>query len=151
MPKRTLLRAALVAFGTIAASWAQAEDTGSSAEAKALLDRAVVEVKADIPAALAKFNDAKGSFRDRDLYVFCANASDGILTAHPKLVGTDLKTIVDKNGKALGKEMLDNAKEGEITEVTYVWPRPNATDPEEKISFVTKVNGQVCGAGYYTR
>ena len=148
---RALTRAAVLGVAMIAGGSAWAEDTGSAAEARTLLDKAIVEVKADLPAALAKFNDPKGSFRDRDLYVFCANASDGILTAHPKLVGTDLNTIVDKNGKALGKEMLQNAKEGEITEVTYIWPRPNATDPEDKVSFVTKVNGQVCGVGYYKK
>jgi hypothetical protein len=37
------------------------------------------------------FNKGEGGFRDRDLYVFCANASDGILTAHPALKGEELK------------------------------------------------------------
>ena len=29
------------------------------------------------------FNTGEGGFKDRDLYVWCANASDGIMTAHP--------------------------------------------------------------------
>src|SRR5882724_11761007 len=97
MLKNTLFSAAILASALFAASSVRAEDTGSAAEAKAMLDRAIVEVKADLPAAIVKFNDPKGNFRDRDLYVFCANISDGKLTAHPKLVGTDIRTIKDKN------------------------------------------------------
>src|SRR5204863_1851922 len=114
MLKKMLCSAAILVATAMAASPAVAEDTGSAAEAKAMLDRAIVEVKAGLPAALVKFNDPKGAFRDRDLYVFCANVSDGKLTAHPKLVGTDIRTIKDKNDKALGKEMYDSAKEGTI-------------------------------------
>jgi signal transduction histidine kinase len=149
MLKSAILSAAILASAAFATSSVKAEDTGSAAEAKAMLDRAIVEVKADLPAALVKFNDPKGSFRDRDLYVFCANISDGKLTAHPKLVGTDIRTIKDKNDKPLGKEMYDSAQEGKITEVSYVWPTPGGTEPVEKVSYVTKVSSQICGVGYY--
>ena len=113
-----------------------------------MLDRAVVEVKADVPAAIAKFNDPKGSFRDRDLYVFCANASDGLLTAHPKLVGTDIRTIKDKNASRRQANVRQRP-EGEIGEVSYMWPRPDGTEPVEKDSYITKVSSQICGVGYY--
>jgi hypothetical protein len=29
------------------------------------------------------FSRGEDGFKDRDLYVFCANARDGIITAHP--------------------------------------------------------------------
>ena len=77
----------------------------------------------------------------------CATGTGDLALAFKRKVGASGRVM----GTDFCKEMLDNAKEGEITEVTYVWPRPNATDPEEKISFVTKVNGQVCGVGYYTK
>ena len=48
-----------------------------------MLERAVAAVKEDKVKALDMFNKGEGGFRDRDLYVFCANASDGIITAHP--------------------------------------------------------------------
>jgi hypothetical protein len=48
-----------------------------------MLDKAVAAVKADKTKALVMFNSVKGGFQDRNLYVFCANASDGIETAHP--------------------------------------------------------------------
>lgn len=30
-----------------------------------------------------------------------------------------------------------------------MWPRPGSTDPVPKVSFVTKVDDQVCTVGYY--
>ena len=55
---------------------------GTAEEAKAMLERAVTAVKEDKAKALDMFNKSDGGFRDRDLYVYCANASDGIVTAH---------------------------------------------------------------------
>jgi hypothetical protein len=47
-----------------------------------MLERAVAAVKED-NAALDMFNKGAGGFEDRDLYVWRANASDGIITAQP--------------------------------------------------------------------
>jgi hypothetical protein len=58
-------------------------DFGTPEEAKAMLERAVAAVKEDKAKALDMFDTGEGGFKDRDLYVYCANASDGILTAHP--------------------------------------------------------------------
>src|SRR5947199_2709850 len=60
---------------------------GSEQEAKAMLEKAVAALKDDKAKALAMFNKGEGGFKDRDLYVFCANATDGVMTAHPYLKG----------------------------------------------------------------
>ena len=52
-----------------------------------MLERAAAAVKEDKAKALDMFNNGEGGFKDRDLYVWCANASDGIVTAHPSLKG----------------------------------------------------------------
>jgi signal transduction histidine kinase len=123
---------------------------GSSAEAKAMLEKAVTAVKADKAKALDQIQKGEGGFKDRDLYAFCANASDGIITAHPALKGKNIREIKDKNGKALGEEMMKVATEGKFDEVSYMWPRPGAdTTPVQKVSYVTKAGDQVCGVGYY--
>ena len=88
-------------------------------EAKALLKEAVVAVKKDKEKALEMFSKGESGFRDRDLYVFCANASDGALTAHPTMKGEHLQNIKGKKGFPLGQEMMQNATEGTIKEVTY--------------------------------
>ena len=149
-----MTRTALLAFvgllaATLMAPLAAADEFGTASEAKALLERAIVELRADKDAAIAKFNDPKGAFRHRDLYVFCVNAGNGITTAHPQFVGSDVRTFKDKHGKAFGLEMLDVARDGEINVVTYDWPRPGSEVPVAKESYVTKVADQVCGVGYY--
>jgi signal transduction histidine kinase len=122
---------------------------GTAEEAKAMLERAVAAVKEDKAKALDMFNKGEGGFKDRDLYVFCANASDGILTAHPYLKGEHLQEIKGKKGFPLGQEIMQNATEGMIKEVTYWWPRPGSDKALEKTTFYTKVGDQNCGVGYY--
>jgi signal transduction histidine kinase len=136
-----------LAFSALAVGQAQ---FGTAAEAKTMLEKAVAAVKADKTKALDQMQKGEGGFKDRDLYAFCANASDGIITAHPSLKGKNIREIKDKNGKALGEEMMKVATEGKVDEVSYMWPRPGAdTTPVQKVSFVTKAADQVCGVGYY--
>ena len=115
-----------------------------------MLERAVVAVKEDKTKALDMFNEGEGGFKDRDLYVFCANASDGILTAHPYgQKGKLLQDIEGKHGAAFGKEIMQEAAEGTIKEVTYWWERPGSDRPLEKTASYTKIGDQICGVGYY--
>jgi signal transduction histidine kinase len=139
---------ALALAALLLAGAARAGEFGTAAEAKAMLEKAVAAVKADKAAALAQFTKGEGGFKDRDLYPFCGGP-DGAFTAHPKLVGQSLKELKDKAGKALGAEMYQVAAEGKIAEVAYMWPRPGATEPVAKVSFVTRVGDQVCAVGYY--
>jgi signal transduction histidine kinase len=147
-----MLRSLVIAVTTSAllttTAWAQGQ-FGTAAEARAMLEKAVSAVKADKAKTLDQMQKGEGAFKDRDLYMFCANVNDGILTAHPALKGTKIQTIKDKDGKALGEEMMKVAAEGKVSEVTYMWPRPGDTTPVQKVSFVTKVGDQVCGVGYY--
>ena len=120
-----------------------------SDKAKAMLERAVTELKADEAKALAKFNAGSDGFKDRDLYVFCFDAATGMFTAHPTLMGKDIRTLKDKSGTAFGEQIFNAAKEGAINTVDYMFPRPGGTDPVPKQSFVTRVGKQGCGVGYY--
>ena len=107
-----------IALLSVAVVTTRAADYGTADEAKAMLEKAVVAVKEDKAKALAMFNKAEGGFRDRDLYVSCANASDGVVTAHPYLKGEHLQDIKGKKGYPLGQEMMQNATEGTIKEVS---------------------------------
>jgi len=121
---------------------------GTATEAKAMLERASAAVKANKVDALAKFTKGEDGFKDRDLYPFCGD-TDGNFTAHPSLVGKSLKDLKDKAGKPLGQDIYATAKEGAISEVSYMWPRPGSTEPVQKVSYVTKIGDQVCAVGYY--
>lgn len=147
MKLKDVVRVVLL-VGALASRVGIAADYGTAAEARAMLERAIAELKKDKVGALAKFNTSDGGFKDRDLYPFCVGP-DGITTAHPTHVGTNVKEIKDKNGKLFGEEMFQVAEEGKIKEVTYMWPKPGGTEPVKKVSYVAKVGDQICGVGYY--
>lgn len=145
--KISLAGAALLLCSTLSFA---AGEFGTADEAKAMLAKAIENIKADEAGALVEMQKGSLGSRDRDLYVFCGEADTGILTVHPTLKGKKLQDIVDKNGKRFGEEMMKSAKPDAIVEVSYFWPRPGAdTTPVEKISFVTQVSDQICGVGYY--
>jgi signal transduction histidine kinase len=138
---------ALSAIMLAGTALAQAQ-SGSAAEARAMLDKAVIAVKADKAKALSDFTKGEAGFKDRDLYPFCGGP-DGKFTAHPTLTGQSLRELKDKSSKAFGEEIYKTAEEGKVNEVAYMWPRPGANDPVQKSSYVTKVGDQVCAVGYY--
>jgi signal transduction histidine kinase len=130
---------------------------GTATEARAMLDKAVVAVKADKAKTLDTINKGEGGFLDRDLYVFCFNIGDGKAVANGstnpaarKTIGVDVRTLKDATGKVFGQDLYDAAKEGQITEVSYMFPKPGADmTPVAKISLVTRVGDLGCGVGYY--
>jgi cytochrome c len=147
------------ALAALALLWsvglAGAQESGTAAEAKAMLERAVAALKANETTALAEFNDRNNkSFHDRDLYVFCNNMNDGKFTAHPNpaLVGTDARALKLKDDPTFGQRVYDMIKaapaEGFAT-IDYKFPKPGTTEPVPKQSFVTRVGDQGCGVGYY--
>jgi len=116
---------------------------GTAQEARAMLHRAVAAVKQNKTKALAMFNSGEGGFKDRDLYVLCANASDGIVTASPTNKGASLKNFPS------GEKVMETAIEGKVNEITYWWPRPGTVKPVKKHTFYVKVSDQICGVGYW--
>jgi len=128
---------------------ASASDRGTTQEAQALLDRAVKAVQADEAKALAAFNDPKGGYQDRDLYVFCTGP-DGKITASrdSKMLGTDAASIKNADGRAVGKEIAELGKKGGGT-LEYKWPNPLTSKVETKTSYIKKAGNQLCGVGAY--
>ena len=146
--KLNALRAWIAVLSLLILPGAFAAEFGTREEARAMFDRVVAAVKADPAAALAKFNAGEDGFRDRDLYPFCVGP-DGMMSAHPDLLGKAADQIKDVDGKMVVEEMIKVAQEGKVAEVEYKWPQPGSTEPLPKVSFVTKINDQVCGVGYY--
>ena len=157
MIRRLMIGAVSTAALTLsAAAFAQQGQFGTAQEAKAMLNKAVTAVKADKTKALDMFNKGEGGFLDRDLYPFCANASDGKFVAvgpnAKRLLGTDIRALKDPTGKMYGPELYAAAQkpEGQITEVSYMFTRPGAdSTPVPKVTFVTKAGDLGCGVGYY--
>jgi hypothetical protein len=139
------------------AAFAQ-QTAGTAREAKAMLMKAVAAVKADETKALDMFNKGEGGFRDRDLYVFCVNVTDGtiVATGNPNLkqaLGTDIRAAQNSTGKAFGAEIYAAIQkpEGQITEVSFIAPKPGADDTLAlKVNLVARADADLgCGVGYY--
>jgi hypothetical protein len=147
---------AVLAFSLMAFAQ-QPSQFGTADEAKAMLLKSVAAVKADKVKALDMFAKGDGGFKDRDLYPFCFNLSDGKVLpfANPNgrpLFGQDERTLKDAKGFAFGQAFWDAAQkpEGQITEVSYVFPKPGADPtPVPKTAFITKAGDLGCGVGYY--
>jgi Single Cache domain 2 len=129
---------------------ASAQQSGTAEEAKALLARAAAAVKTDKASALARFDDPRGGFKDRDLYVFCFDRRYGtILAGQPRTKGKDIRTFKDPSGKAFGQEMFANVNDGGFITVEYMFPKPSSDVPVDKESFVEGLGDVACGVGYY--
>ena len=93
---------------------------GTASEARTMLDKAVVAVKADKAKTLDTINKGEGGFLDRDLYVFCFNIGDGKAVANGstnpaarKTIGVDVRTLKDATGKVFGQDLYDAANESQ--------------------------------------
>ena len=96
----------------LTSTFAGAQQSGTSAEAKAMLERAIAALKSNEATALSEMNDKNNSqFHDRDLYVFCVTMADGKLTttANPKLIGTDARCL-KAGDDPFGQRIYDTMK-----------------------------------------
>jgi hypothetical protein len=130
------------------------ESFGTAEQARAMLDRAVVALKADQGKALAAFNDAHNKdFHDRDLFVYCFGTADGKFTAYelPALIGADIRQFKLYN-EPMGQRSYDvvhDAPEGTVVSVDYKMPKPNETKPSAKQALEARVGDQACGVSYF--
>jgi hypothetical protein len=157
MIRKFMIAAASVAVLAFSPTAFAQSQFGTADEAKAMLTKAVAAVKADKTKALDMFAKGEGGFKDRDLYPFCFNISDG--TIHPfanpngkQLFGQDARNNKDATGKAFGLEQYAAVQkpEGVITEVSYMFPKPGPdATPVPKVSFMTRAGDLGCGVGYY--
>ena len=128
---------------------ASAQQYGTPAEAKAMLEKVVTDMKANKAKTLQDIS--AGAYKEKDLYPFCGGP-DGNFTAHganPSLAGQSMKDRKDPTGKAYGDEFYKIAQEGKLAQASYMIPKPGETTPVAKESYITKIGDQVCGVGYY--
>ena len=137
----------------MAVGLAYAQDRATATEAKAMLDKAVAFYKANGPEkAFAAFNDPKGAFVDKDLYIFVLD-TNGTVIAHgikPGLIGKGTKQIKDANERNFLVDIVTVAESQGAGTVEYWWENPRSGAVEEKHTYVEKVNGVILGCGYYT-
>jgi hypothetical protein len=125
--------------------------TGTAAEARAMLEKAVAALKSDERTAIAKFLNPIGGFIDRDLHVFCYDTRNGEFTAYTtyRMLGVDIRTMQEKDGFPLGQRIFDANKPDTIVTVDFNAPRPGESQPVPKQVVITIVGHQGCGVSYY--
>ncbi|OCR24642.1 chemotaxis protein [Pseudomonas syringae] len=85
---------------------------------------------------------------------FWINDLRPVMIMHPvsvKLVGQDLSAIKDPDGFAVFNEMVAVAKSKGAGMIQYRWPKPGASEPVQKISYVQLFApwGWILGSGVY--
>jgi signal transduction histidine kinase len=123
-----------------------------AADAKAMVEKAVAFLKANGKTkAFAEFTNQKGRFTKGELYIFVTDFN-GMTLAHggnPKLVGKDLSTLRDSDGKFFIKDMIEGAKTNGSGWSDYKWANPLTNTIGEKSTYYMKYNDVILACGIY--
>lgn len=132
---------------------AMAASHATSADARALLDKAVSELQtAGAADAFTAFNKPDGAFHQGELYVF-AFTLDGVWEAYganPELVGQSALDLTDAEGHYFVREIIALARTKGQGRIRYVWLNRADNRVEHKWSLIRRVGDHIVGVGYYT-
>ena len=145
---RRLVIGALLFFAATAPG--MAEERGTPEQAQALADRALLHMQQVGPeAAIKDFNDPKGAYVDRDLFVIVYDPTGTIMTGIPALIGKNARSLTDVTGKEFGKEIIDAAHKTDGSWVEYHMTNPVTKKVETKTSYVHRFDEYVVFVGAY--
>lgn len=134
------------------AAWAG--ETGTAAEAEAMVKKAAAYIKAQgKEKAFADFANPKGPFIDRDLYVTVYDLKGNCLAhgVNPKMVGKNLMELKDPDGKAFVKERVELAKTKDKFWQDYKFTNPTTKKIEPKAMYVEKHGDLLVACGIYKK
>lgn len=141
--KRTLSLAIIFLFAFCVGA-AAAGEKGTPDEAKALVKKAVAYMKeVGKEKALAEFNNPKGRFIQKDLYVW-ATGMDGTNLSHPytpALIGKNMYNLKDADGKFFVQERIAQVKAKGSGTIEYRWTNQNTKKVELKVAYFEAVPG----------
>ncbi len=119
--------------------------------------KAAALLEAEGEASFSKLRDESGEFRfaDKKGYVWVQDLDSNMLMhpIKPAMEGNSLMDVKDAEGHFMFVGFSDVAEEHGHGWVPYVWPKPGATDPSPKISYLKLVekdgSAYVVGSGMY--
>jgi len=137
----------------IVLSWCAAVSHATERDdAKSLVKRAAAYVKYQgKQKALDEISTPKGMFDKGELYVFAYDLQ-GVMVAHPKnpaLIGQNLYSVPDSEGKLFRKEIVEKAKSQGSGWVDYVYMNPETNREEHKTTYFQKVGDVIVCCGVY--
>ena len=77
-------------------------------------------------------------------FTFCAGP-DGNFSAPVQLAGFNLRSLKDSDGHAVGEDLYNAAKDGQIGELTSQWNVQEGSAPQKVTTYMAKVGDQTCG------
>lgn len=135
-----------------AASFAFAAEKGTAKEARQMVEKGIAFIKANgKEKAFAEFNNPKGKFLNKDLYLFALDFN-GITLAqggNPKLVGKNMINVRDADQKYFIKDMITLAKSKGRGWLNYKWTNPVTKKVEAKSTYIQKYGDFFIGCGIY--
>ena len=154
MKKFIAVALATIMFVSVSISAIAADKKGTSAEAIAMVDRAIAHIKkAGREKAFADFSDQKGSFIDRDLYVVVYDMKGKVLAhgANAKMIGKDVIDLRDVDGKLFVKERVEMMSKSPTAKgwQEYKFMNPVTKQIEPKAMFLQRYEDVMVGCGIY--
>ncbi len=136
------------------AAWAWADDVGTKDEAVALVKKAIEFIKANgNEKAFAEFDNPKGQFVDRDLYIVVYDMNGKCLAHGQKksMMGKELIDLKDVDGKPFMRERIDMMKKQNSGWQDYKFMNPLTKKVEPKEMYVERTGDLIVGAGAYKK
>ncbi len=149
---KKLLIAVLIGVLLIGVAHAAITPRGTATQAVAMVEKAVAYITANgQEAAFKEFNDPKGKFVDRDLYIWVVDLNGKILAhgADANLIGKDLIDLRDVDGKAFIRDAVRLAKVRNTGWFDYKWPNPTTKEIESKSTYFQRVSDFIVCCGIY--
>jgi cytochrome c len=135
----------------ISAAPTQATQISTEEQAVAMVHRVQERFKNDgLAATVEAVNDkSTPKFHDRDLYAFIYDMQGVCLAngARPALVGKNLISLKDQDGKYLIQEMVRIAADQGSGWVSYKWPSPVTNKIEDRSAYIEKMGDYFVGVG----
>jgi cytochrome c len=152
--KRMITVICIAVFVLAVGHVAVAAEFGTKAEAEAMVKKAVAEIKANgQEKAFAEFNNPKGKFVDRDLYVTVYDMNGKCLAhgANQKMIGKDLIDLKDPDGKPFVRERTEIAKAKGSGWQDYKFNNPLTKKIEPKSQYFEKTGDIIVACGFYKK
>jgi signal transduction histidine kinase len=147
---RKLAALALVAF--LAPSSSRAQDVATTKDAEMMVHQAVAFIKkSGKEQAFAEFNNPKGRFTYRDLYIMVYDLEGKCLSHGAKVerIGKSFMEEKDVDGKQFVKERMRIAKEHGKGWQEYKFANPLTKKIEQKVAYFERVDDVVVVCGAY--
>jgi len=149
-----ILSIAVLALGFIfGATPALAQSKGTAKEATAMVEKAIAHIKkVGREKAFADFDNPKGGFVDRDLYVVVYDLKGKVLAhgANAKMIGKDMIDLRDVDGKYFVKERVEMmAKPDAKGWQDYKFMNPTTSAIEPKSMYLQRFEDLIIGCGIY--